>query len=148
MIRRFKLGDEKEVSNLISNCLNKNFSKYYSKETMDYFKTWYTKEKIIKYAKDFDFYVIEENNMVIGSGALNKNEIKTFFIDSKFQGKGYGKKLLSFLEKKCKYNIIHLTSFHNSTKFYKKQGYKFIKKENRIENNTKYSIDKLEKTIQ
>jgi N-acetylglutamate synthase-like GNAT family acetyltransferase len=90
--------------------------------------------------------ILYDNNKIIGTGTLFKNEIKRFFILPECQGNGFGKLLLKELEKnieKDKYNFFLLDSSLGAVEFYRKNGYEF-KDYKTIELQNKYYLCYLE----
>jgi len=77
----------------------------------------------------YDLFVYEEDNQILGMGAIDGNRIKKVYVDTKLHGKGIGKRILEFLESHAKAKGIKelvLCAYENSKGFYEKQGYKII----------------------
>lgn len=59
---------------------------------------------------DYHCIVLKESEKLLGFGivmtALDEGHLLNMCIDSEFQGKGYGKKLLKYLENICIYNQV------------------------------------------
>ena len=102
-----------------------------------YFQSWNKKtvfESIIKSFKEQQIYLAELNNKPAGFIIFSKNETKKiwvdeFWINSKYQRKGIGKKLLSFIEEmSIKKGFTNIECFSheksNALKFYQKLNYK------------------------
>ncbi len=87
---------------------------------------------------DIGSFVLEMDHKVIGHIAYFKDdrvfsggvyEMRALIVDKKYQGKGYGKKLIEYLEeelKKIKARIIWLQTEKEEADYYKKLGYKLI----------------------
>lgn len=88
------------------------------------------------YSQIRDFYILEEKNKKIGVVGLHiywddLGEIRSFVIESKYRGKGYGSKLISFAINEAK--KIGIKSVFVLTKipdFFIKYGFKKIPKKN------------------
>lgn len=81
-------------------------------------------------------YITNEKGFIIACGRLQENENKTgqirfMAVDSSYQGKGLGKKIVSFLEEKAKemqLNKVELQARENAVKFYESNGYSIAEK--------------------
>lgn len=87
------------------------------------------------------FYVLEIDGKIVGTIAVIKKgdiaELKRWYVDKDFQGKGYGSKLLDKAILFCKENGINKIEFETNKKFtkahilYKKRGFKIVKEDAR-----------------
>ena len=87
------------------------------------------------------FYVLEIDDKIVGTIAVIKKdniaELKRWYVDKDFQGKGYGSKLLDRAILFCKENGLNKIEFETNKKFvkshllYKKRGFKIIKEDER-----------------
>ncbi|MBL7932997.1 MAG: GNAT family N-acetyltransferase [Bacteroidia bacterium] len=76
-------------------------------------------------------YISDENGKVIACGRLQENEneigqIRYMAVDNAYQGKGLGKLIVQYLEKKGKemeLQKIELQARENAVEFYKASGY-------------------------
>ena len=76
-------------------------------------------------------YIEDDSGHVIACGRLQENEgkigqIRYMAVDNPFQGKGLGKLIVDFLEKRAKelnLKAIELQARENALEFYKSQGY-------------------------
>ncbi len=129
-IRKAKLVDVKEISGLRKQTLKKVNSLEYKKEVIDYLVIKNSTKNILRKMKKRDFYVAIENNKVIGTIDLTIDHIGGLFVKHNMLGKGIGKKLLLYVEKKAKRKGIikvNLNPTKSAIPFYKKHGYKLIK---------------------
>jgi GNAT superfamily N-acetyltransferase len=117
-----------EVFEVIHKTIEKIYPKYYTRKAVDFFHEHHSKENMrIKLPQEY-VLISFENNKLIGTGILVKNEISRFFILPEYQNKGYGKKILIELENKVDkklYNKITLASSLGAVNFYRKNGYKY-----------------------
>ncbi len=126
IIRKYTHQDKSSVIELLQ------------QNTPDFFDP--SEEKDFKYylAHEIeDYFVIEQDNQVIGSGGINyfpKNntaKISWDFIAPKFQGKGIGKKLteyrIEYLKKKTEIKRIIVRTSQFTYLFYEKLGFKLEK---------------------
>lgn len=123
MIRKFKNTDSAECAQLIYRSLDTYVD--LSLEAKEYIKRNNTPEGLIKKSKLIYMVVVEKNKKILGTGALDKNEIRGMFTDINHQGKGIGTKIIKHLEDcaKKRYKKVFLHAALNAIQFYKKQGY-------------------------
>jgi citrate lyase synthetase len=125
IIREIKKIDRKRCIEIINSCLMEINSRNYSPKFIKYLKKSYSKN----YLRRPEIYtsIIEQNEMIIGTGSISaKGQIRDLFIDIKHHRKGYGKKLLVYLEDVAKSKNLKksfLYSAISAVKFYKSQGY-------------------------
>ncbi len=111
-------------------CKNSEFAKFYPQKYIDLSSNY----NIIKSrAEKMHFYVIKENGKVVACGGIgpywdkeNAAWIFTIAVASKYQGKGYGRKIMEVLEnddfaKRSQRIEIHAAM--SAIPFYKKLGY-------------------------
>ena len=70
-----------------------------------------------------------EDEKIIGTATLNKDEIMSVFIDPQSQGKGLGKKFMELLEKDAMnkgLSKVWLVAGLSAVSFYEKIGYNFV----------------------
>jgi N-acetylglutamate synthase-like GNAT family acetyltransferase len=130
-IRKFKESDAKAVCKIIRTAIKTCYSSYYSKEIITIMCKHMNPKNFKIRAKERKYFVAEEKGKVIGIGGFKDNEIKTFYIDIKSHKKGIGKKLIEKLEQealKNNYKTLKVTSSLFAEGFYKKCGFKKIKK--------------------
>lgn len=128
-IREYKKGDEVKIKKLILSVLASIFE-----------------ETKVKW-EDFEcydvFYVVEEEEKIIGTVALKKLgkdlvKLKRMYVNVGWQGKGIGNKLLEkaieFARKRGSKKMILTTypEMKNAVKFYKKRGFEIVKNPSRI----------------
>ncbi|MCE3229753.1 MAG: family N-acetyltransferase [Bacteroidetes bacterium] len=81
-------------------------------------------------------FISDDNENAIACGRLQENEnkigqIRFMAVDNSYQGKGLGKLIVEFLEKRGKglnLNSIELQARENAVKFYESCGYKIKEK--------------------
>lgn len=86
--------------------------------------------------KSINAYITVDEKVVVACGRLQENEnkigqIRFMAVSDNYQGKGLGKKIVSFLEekgKKMKLNSIELQARDNAVKFYESCGYSIKEK--------------------
>ena len=154
-IRRFKESDAKEVVNVIKRASLEVNIKDYKKEAMDKLVKKITEEFVIKRATAFHMYVVREEEMVIGVGAvgpywdsLTESSLFNVFILPEYQKKGLGTKLVKELESDEYYkraDRIEIASSITALEFYRHLGYGFKKYGNITNENGDYILEKFPK---
>ena len=105
----------------------KNYSAFLPEDSIKYYlESGQCDNEIIE---NIDNYIkLEKNNEVIGFTILLENKLHLIMIANNYQNKGYGKKLLEYIEEILikKYSTIELQSFSKNfitNRFYKKNGW-------------------------
>ncbi|MFA5174576.1 MAG: GNAT family N-acetyltransferase [Candidatus Pacearchaeota archaeon] len=132
MIRIFKQEDAKICSKIMIKCIHKNLTSL-SKENKEFMIKMSQPDKLIEKSQKVLFYVYEIENKILGTGALDRDEIRTMFVDPIYQKKGIGKEMLNFLINLAKskgYKRIWLGASIEAEGFYKKQGFKKFNEKN------------------
>ena len=130
-IRKFKKEDAKQCSKLILECIEKNLS--LNEKNKKFMIKKSQPKNLIEKSEKLSLFVYDSNGEILGTGALDKNEIRTMFVKPKMQVKGIGKKILNFLINKAQskgLKKVWLKSSPEAEIFYKKQGFKKIKVRN------------------
>lgn len=90
-------------------------------------------ENLVKKSKEIHLFVYERDGMVIGTGAFDKGEIRTMFVNPESQGKRIGTEMLNFLinlAKQKNFKKVFLKSSPEAEKFYEKQWFAKIGENN------------------
>ena len=133
-IRLVKDGEYKAVADMIARALNNSaFSKFYPQCSIDYIQECLDAEGVKKRASWTHFYVLLDNDNIIGCGAigpyydsLEESSLFSIFVDSAYQGKGYGRRIVETLEqdeyfKRAK--RVEIPASMSAIPFYRKLGY-------------------------
>jgi len=116
------------IFDVIHRTIEETYPKYYPRGAVDFFHNHHSQEKMRAQLPNEFTLILTQNGKVFGVGSLFENEIKRFFILPEYQGKGYGKMLLSELEKNVdcgKYAELTLDSSLGAAEFYRKNGFIF-----------------------
>jgi N-acetylglutamate synthase-like GNAT family acetyltransferase len=95
-------------------------------------------------------FCLKKENEIIGCIDLEKNKIGGLFIKHNHIKKGYGKKLMKFIEnyaRKKQIKKLSLLSTKYALPFYKKLGYKKKEKVSFIYEGVKFKAQKMEKKV-
>lgn len=137
-IRELKSSDARRASYLIRKTIRECLPGYYSEEVIEALSRTNTPKSLLKRAESRQYFVAEENNVLAGIMGLQGNEVKTSFVNPRFQGRGVGSKLLEKVESLAKQRGIkelRVLSSIGAEDFYKRMGFKRIKKtKSRVQN--------------
>jgi len=133
LIKEIQKEDLIKVKYLIDEVTNFTYQSQISKEGYEYLKSkMWTLEILEKDARKGYTIVVRDNDKIIGTGTIVGNYISKIYIKPEYHGRGIGKLIVNYLEKKAKSNgikTIFLASNLTAEKFYTKLGY--IPTENR-----------------
>ena len=134
-IRRFQETDAKEVSDLIAKTLRATNSRDYSSEYIENDIKLLTPEYLIRRSQWTHFYVVCDEDMIIGCGAIgpywdkpDESSLFTIFVLPAYQGKGIGRKIIETLESDeffLRAKRIEIPASITACGFYRKMGYDY-----------------------
>ncbi|WP_288955505.1 GNAT family N-acetyltransferase [uncultured Polaribacter sp.] len=145
-LKEIKAEDHKRLYLLMKEIYPIAYNHFWNDDGDWYVKTQYAKENILKELsqQNAEYYFILFNDEVVGNfriiwdekleGLLVEKQVKLhrIYLHQKIQGKGVGKRLLTWLEKKAhqkEYSIVWLDAMDEQPQafqFYKKQGYRYF----------------------
>ena len=131
-IRKAMPEDVKRISTLRRQTLEKINLHDYPKPALEILKKNYSPKSILERLKTKEMFVLVEKDKILGTieFSLKTGRVQGLYIDYKHLGKGYGSKLMRFIEnytRAKKIRRIILYSTKTAYPFYKKSGYKLIK---------------------
>ncbi|MBU3913623.1 MAG: GNAT family N-acetyltransferase [Nanoarchaeota archaeon] len=135
-IKKAKLSDAKEISNLKRETFERINGKDYTKEQIKDFNNLNTVNKLINNIKKSGnwkrkIFCAWKGDKLLGVIDLERNKIGGLFVKHGLIGKGIGSKLLKFIEdyaRKKRISKVYLFSTKFAFDFYSKKGYKLIRK--------------------
>ena len=133
-IRIINEKDYNKVAIMIEDSIsNSNFAHFYPKSSIEEIKENLDEKGVEKRASWTHFYLIEENNEIVACGAIGpyygseeESSLFSIFVASKYQGKGYGRKIIEVLEKDeyfLRAKRVEIPASMSAIPFYKKMGY-------------------------
>lgn len=135
MIRRFAEKDAQEVAALIGETLRISNRKDYPEEYITQGIALFTPEYVTQRAGWTHFYVVCENEKIIGCGAIGPYWDKTdesclfsIFVLPEYQGRGYGRLIMETLEQDAFFlraKRIEIPASITACAFYRQFGYDF-----------------------
>ena len=151
-IRRFAENDAEKVSAMIILTLKTTNSKDYSEEAIKTLEKQLQPSHILERAGWTHFYVVEENDTIIGCGAIGpywgsetESSLFTIFVLPEYQGKGIGRKIIEALEQDeyfLKAKRVEIPASITAVNFYRKMGYEY---KNGIDHPDEEQLYRLEK---
>jgi len=125
-IRFFEEGDAHHVSSVIRDTMMKTNINDYPMSILKPLHDYFTPSKVKILASERYCLVVEVDGKIVGTGALENDELKTIFIIPNYQGLGIGKRLIDSLEKYAiskQVSKLKVPSSISGIGFYKKVGY-------------------------
>ena len=134
IVRRINENDYQKTADMIARSVSYSaFAKFYPQASIDYIKETLNAKGVEKRASWTHFYVIEENDIIIACGAigpywdsLTESSLFSIFVDSDYQGQGYGRKIIETLEEDEYFKRaerIEIPASMSALPFYRKMGY-------------------------
>ena len=152
IIRRFTENDAEKVSSLIIRTLKTTNSKDYSKESINAHEMQLQPSHILERAAWTHFYVVEDNDTIIGCGAIGpywgsetESSLFTIFVLPEYQGMGIGRKIIETLEQDeyfLRAKRIEIPASITAVNFYRKLGYDFKNGVDRPDEEQMYRLEK------
>ena len=151
-IRRFTENDAEIVSELIIRTERITNSKDYSKEWINALEKRVQPSLILERAGWTHFYVVEENDTIIGCGAIvpywgseTESSLFNVFVLPEYQGNGIGRKIIETLERDeyfLRAKRIELAASISAVNFYRKLGYDYKNGVDRPDDEQNYRLEK------
>ncbi|MCH5316736.1 MAG: GNAT family N-acetyltransferase [Eubacterium sp.] len=152
IIRRFKNEDSVELSEVIAKTLRTTNSKDYSPEFIEKEILFFTPKKLIERATWVHFYVVCEDEKIIGCGGIgaywgkeDESSLFTIFVLPEYQGKGIGRKIIETLEQDeyfLRAKRIEIPASITAVEFYKKMGYRYKNGVDTVDDEQLYRLEK------
>ncbi len=134
-VRKFQIEDAEEVSKLIIKTLRITNIKDYSFEYIENDVKRFTPNDVIERASWTHFYVICDNDIIVGCGAIgpywgkeDESSLFNIFVLPEYQGKGIGRKIIETLENDeffLRAKRVEIPASITACEFYKKMGYNY-----------------------
>lgn len=151
-IRRFEPKDAEETAAVIAETTRISNSKDYPPEYIEALTKSHSAEVLKKRAEEGHMYVLVTDGRIIGCGTIapfwgspDESILLTIFILPEFQGKGFGRQLISVLEQD-EYGIrakrIEIPASITGVQFYRKLGYDWKNSDDSLENGVLYRLEK------
>ncbi len=125
-IRKAMLRDLEVVTYITSKTVKEIYPHYYAKGAVDFFLQHHNGERIRTDILSGNVWMLECDEVSVGTVSINGNEINRLFILPQFQGNGLGSFLMDFCEDKIfeKHSMVTLSASLPAQEMYWKRGYK------------------------
>lgn len=138
------------VYSIVSQSVIEAYGKHYPQEVVDFFLMIHRKENILSDILNFDLWLIKDKGEFVGTGFAKGNHISRVYMLPECQGKGYGTKIMDYLEDIISqdYDTAILDPSKMAIPFYEKRGYKIISHEDTtLKGGTYLAHDVMEKKL-
>lgn len=152
IIRRFTEKDTEKVSAMIIQTLKTTNSKDYSEKAINALEKQLQPPHVVERAGWTHFYVVEENDTIIGCGAIGpywgsetESSLFTIFVLPECQGKGIGRKIIETLEQDeyfLRAKRVEVPASITAVNFYRKLGYDYKNGVDRPDEEQIYRLEK------
>ncbi len=152
VIRRFKLEDAVELSDVIIETVKISNSKDYPPKYVEMNVLSHSPKALIERANKSHMYVVCDESKIIGCGAIaeffeSKTEsiLLTIFVLPNYQGRGIGRKIIETLEQDeyfTRASRIEVPASITALEFYKKMGYDYKDGIAELEKGVLYRLEK------
>ncbi len=152
IIRRFRENDAEKVSSMIIRTERITNSKDYSEEWINAFEKRVQPSLILERAGWTHFYVVEENDTIIGCGAIGpywgsetESSLFSIFVLPEYQCKGIGRKIVETLEQDeyfLRAKRTEVAASITAVNFYRKLGYDYKNGVDRPDKELNYRLEK------
>lgn len=151
-IRRFRVEDAGEVSELIAKTLRTVNIKDYSEEYIEANVSSHSADVLIERAKHGHMYVVYDDSQIVGCGAIagywgstTESILLTIFVLPEYQGKKIGTLIIRTLEKDeffLRAKRIEIPASITAVDFYKTMGYDYKNGIAEIDDEQLYRLEK------
>lgn len=126
MLFRKAVTDECQiVTDIVQNTKAEIYPGYYPEEVVDFFASLHCYEHVLDDINSGMVYILEDKDVIVGTGSYKDNHITRVYVLPKYQGKGYGKYIVEQLEAlMCECEEITLDASLPACLFYEHLGYK------------------------
>lgn len=152
IIRRFTKNDAEKVSTLIIRTEKITNSKDYSEEWINALEKRAQSSDILERAAWTHFYVVEDNDTIIGCGAIGpywgsetESSLFNIFVSPEYQGNGIGRKIIKTLEQDeyfLRAKRVEVPASITAVNFYRKFGYDYKNGVDRPDEEQIYRLEK------
>ena len=97
-----KKGDIAEISICRIKSIEKVNSNCYSEGALKELMEDHTEDKILQEFDSCEIYCLKKKGRIVGTVSLEGNKIDGLYVCPQYVGRGYGRKLLNFIERRIK----------------------------------------------
>lgn len=124
-IRKATKEDKESIVKLVRETMSEVYPNYYPAGAVELFLSYQTKDNMIRDIQNGIVYVLENEGMIIGTGTIKENRVCRLVVKTNQQEKGYGTKLIEYIEKQIllNYETVILEASLPACELYRKRGY-------------------------
>lgn len=139
-IIKAEIKDLNVVINITRETIKTIYPKYYPEGAVKFFLNHHNNENISRDIEAGYVFIMEIEEIVIGTVTVKKNEINRLFILPEYQKRGYGSMLMDFSEGEIfeKFKEIRIDASLPAKEIYLRRGYKEIQYNNICTKNGDY----------
>jgi GNAT superfamily N-acetyltransferase len=126
-VRKFETRDAAAVSTVIREAMRVTNSRDYPPSVLNPLMYYFSPKKVLQLSLERICLVAETDGEIVGTVALENDELETFFVHPDYQGKGVGRFLLQSVEEiaaRGKIKTVRVLSSLSAVSFYEKAGYR------------------------
>ena len=114
-----------KVAEIVDRTIRAVYPHYYPSGAVQFFLDLHKEQRIRDALAREDIYFAVVQGEIVGTGSIRGSEICRLFILPEYQAKGYGNRLMDFLEDMVfqKYRVIHIDASFPAESMYLKRGY-------------------------
>lgn len=142
MIEKATINNLEDIQNIVYTTINSIYPKYYPQSVVDFFLNHHNSENITSDIEKGMVFLIKSGEKHIGTGTIDGNYMNRIFVLPEYHGKGYGKKIMDFIETEISknHNFVNIDSSLPSFNLYIKRGYKLNEYKEAVTNDQEKSI--------
>ena len=130
-IRRAGQEDKEAIWRVHGRAIRETCAGHYSREVIEIWAGRLRPEKYAEAIDRYDFFVAEEDGVVVGFGELGRETgaVQGLYVSPDVKGRGVGRELLRTLEERARaYGLksLSLTSSLNAVPFYERAGFRAV----------------------
>ena len=128
-LRRFEPGDAPTVANLIAETMRVSNAGDYPRERLEPLIAYFSPEKLCQLATERYVLVALADQRLVATGALDDDQLATFFVHPHYQRRGVGTRLLRALEhaaREAGTRRLRVEASLTGAPFYERHGYRRV----------------------
>lgn len=141
--------DFSAIAELVNKTTRTSFIGHYHPDVIEH-KASFTTDSVAERVNVGKYFVARDEDKIVGVVGLVEEELKTFFVDEMYQGRGLGMELLNKIENEAKNQglaRIWLKSSIPAIPFYESQGFKITEQYQKEAAGHSYLSSRMEKSL-
>lgn len=123
--RKANQSDFPALLALVRDTIRAIYPRYYPQGCVDYFLCWHSPERVAAAIEAGQVNVLLDGGKLVGTGSQEGNHITRVFVLPEYQGRGYGRYILDWLEEAvaAEYDAVRLDASLPAVRLYEHRGY-------------------------